>query len=71
MKLKELKAKIDELYNNSSSKERIDDLEVVVITSEANLGGRACSNVHHASKGFDWENYRFNITTEHKLKKTK
>lgn len=71
MKLKELKAEIDKLYNSNWPQDRIDNLDVVVITSEPSLGGRACSSVHHASKGFDWENYRFNLVTDHKLKKVK
>lgn len=68
MKLKELKHKIDFIYEQYKSHPEIpDNLDVVITTSEHSIGGRAKVDVIHAGRGIDWERNQFRIEPACKL----
>lgn len=67
MTLLELKNKIDSILAMHGDTERVQNLQVVIITSENSMGGRACSTLQYAHRGIDWESGRFNLTAEHDL----
>lgn len=69
MTLEELQARIDTVKDLHP--ERWKDLKVVIVTKDPSVGPRACSQVIAANKGFDWENFRFNIEPQDNLVKTK
>ena len=72
MKLKDLKHKIDFIYEQYKNHPEIpDNLDVVVTTSEHSIGGRAKVDVRYASRGFDWERNQFRIEPACKLIKVK
>lgn len=68
MKLKDLKHKINFIYKQYKSNPEIpDNLDVVITTSECNIGGRAKVDVKFVGRGFDWEHNQFRIEPECKL----
>lgn len=68
MKLKDLKHKIDFIYEQHKNHPEIpDNLDVVITTSEYSIGGRAKVDVRYANRGFDWEYNQFRIEPACKL----
>jgi len=73
MKLKDLRAKIEQLYrpypDGSVGKDMIDDLEVVIPIDERQIGPIANEKISSANRGFDWETRMFILWPEHKVKR--
>lgn len=68
MKIKELKHKIDFLYEQYKDyPERIDNLEVVITTKGHSIGSRPYAKVKQVYRGFDWEHSQFRIEPEEDL----
>ena len=72
MKLKDLKHKIDFIYEQYKNHPEIpDNLDVVVTTSEQSVGGRGKGDVRYGRRGCDWERNQFRIEPACKLIKVK
>lgn len=70
MKLKDLKHKIDFIYEQYKNRPEIpDNLDVVITTSECSIGGRAKVDVSAVHRGIDWEHNQFRIEPAYKLLK--
>lgn len=68
MNLKELKERIDYIYNNARSPE---DINVgIKIDTVNHAGGTPVCNINSIMKGFDWDDNKVIITAEHGLRKT-
>lgn len=68
MKLKDLKHRIDFIYEQYKNRPEIpDNLDVVITTSERSIGGRAKVDVSAVHRGIDWEHNQFRIEPTCKL----
>lgn len=67
MNLAELKGAVDHAYNALRNYEKPEEINVVLEIDEPSVGAGASVNVVHASRGFDWENGRFNIVVAEKI----
>lgn len=68
MKLKDLKHKIDFIYEQYKNCPEIPgNLDVVITTSEHSIGGRAKADVRYVGRGIDWESSQFRIEPVCKL----
>ena len=64
MTLKELKEKIDGIYNNS---EQYHDWEIVIPNNKISMGAKSATRVNGIGVGFDWNKGKIFISPEHKL----
>lgn len=70
MTLLELKERVDRIVQDAEANKNLErtlELEVVIITCDSNMGGRAYTKATSIYPGFDWERGRLNITTEHRI----
>lgn len=70
MNLKELKTKIDSIYENLEHVNP-ENISVLITTSERSIGGRAFSGIDGVNLGIDWENNQLRINPEIPLIKVK
>ena len=69
MNLKEFINHLNAIEKTFPSHENMENVSVLITTSESSIGGRACAGVKNIFMGFDWEHNQLRIEPEDKLLK--
>jgi len=69
MNLKDFLENLNFIKKTFPDYENLENINVVITTSESSIGGRSCVDVYNVHMGFDWEHGQLRIEPANKLLK--